>query len=189
MKKILLDVDLVICDPGFLFLINKFLNTNYTLEDFTDYYIDDILGDDSNKEKFYKFYLQNNPYDYMELYENAYEVIEKLNKKYDIYICSACVNPFFIQDSGKLFMYKYNWLIKTLPFLDPYKFIFTSTKNSFKADIQIDDRLDNLKNDIPERFLFDSYHNKNITKEELDNAGVIRVNNWKEIEQLLLEEK
>lgn len=185
-KKILLDVDEVICNTGFLYLINQFLGTNHKIEDFTDYYIDDIIGDDEKKQEFYKYYLEFNSYDYAELLPFACEVIEKLNKVYDIYICSACVNPFFIQDSGKSFMDKYNWLLKTLPFLNPNNFIFTNSKNMVKADVQIEDRLSNMEGDIPLKLLFSSYHNKEISDEELETQNVRRVTGWKEIEKILL---
>lgn len=33
MKKIMIDMDDVICDGGFLSLINQFLKANYTVED------------------------------------------------------------------------------------------------------------------------------------------------------------
>jgi len=186
-KKILIDVDEVICDSGFLYLVNKFLNTNYKIDDFTEYYIDDyVLKDDETKEKFYQYYLQHNSYDYATLLPNAYEVIEKLNCKYDVYICSACVMFCLINNSGKFFMDKYDWLIKTFPFLNPNNFILTNSKNIIKADIQIDDRLSNLEGDISIKLLFDSYHNKNISDSELQSKNIIRVNNWKEIDKLLL---
>ena len=42
-KKILLDCDKVICFSGFLEAVNDFLGTNYEIDDFTDYYIDDVI--------------------------------------------------------------------------------------------------------------------------------------------------
>lgn len=185
-KKLLIDIDDVVCDSGFLYLMNKFLNTNYKIDDFTEYYIDDVIGDDKAKQKFYKYYINKNSYDHAKLYPNAYKVIKKLNEKYDIYICTACINPFFIDRSSSIFVNKYNWLLKTLPFLDPNKFIFTNAKNIVKADIQIDDRLTNLQGDIKQKYLFTSYHNKNISDAELKSLNIIRVNNWKEIERELL---
>lgn len=185
-KKIILDIDDVICDSGFLYLINQFLGTNYKIDDFTDYYIDDIIGNQQKKQEFYKYFLKYNAYDYVELFPNAYETIEKLNKKYDIYICSACVNPFFINESGRRFMDKFDWLVKTFPFLDPNKFIFSNAKNMLQADIQIDDRLPNLEGDIPLKFLFTSYHNKEISDSELELKNVVRVTDWKDIERILL---
>lgn len=71
---------------------------------------------------------------------------------------------------------------------------FTSAKHLFKADIQIDDRLSNFDNDIKTKILFPSYHNRNITDEELKEKMILRAgNNWKngwlEIENILLKEK
>lgn len=183
-KKLLIDVDEVLCNSGFLPLVNEFKNTNYKIDDFTDYYLDDYVLS-SGKEK-QKFYLEKNSYDYATLLPNAYEVLEKLNRIYDIYICSACVMFCMIEQSGKFFMDKYNWLLKTFPFLDPNKFILTNSKNIFKADIQIDDRLSNLGGDISQKLLFTSYHNKNISDKELNILNIIRVNSWKDIEKILL---
>ena len=88
-------------------------------------------------------------------------------------------------------MDKYNFLIKNFSFLNPEHFIFTNTKNLFKADIQIDDRLSNFDNEIETKILFPSYHNKNISDNELKQNGVIRAgydwkNGWNEIEKILL---
>ena len=66
-----------------------------------------------------------------------------------------------------------------------------NTKNLFKADIQIDDRLSNFDNEIETKILFPSYRNKNISDNELKQNGVIRAGyDWKngrnEIEKILL---
>lgn len=190
----LVDVDECICDPGFLYLVNKFLNTNYDIDDFTEYYIDDIIGDDAAKQAFYKFYLQHNSYDYAKIYPYAQEVLEKLNSLYEIYICSACANPFFLKESGNQFANKYNFLINNFPYLDPKKFIFTGVKNIFVADIQIDDNLNHLQGNIPLKLLFPSYHNKTIPPEELIKYHVMRVGHskedaWQEIGKMLIYKK
>ena len=54
MQKLLVDIDEVLCQSTFLDEMNKFLKTNYKIDDFTEYYIDDALGTDENKQKFYK---------------------------------------------------------------------------------------------------------------------------------------
>lgn len=185
-KKILLDLDDVICEPGYLTLINKFLNTNYTLDDFDTYYLDDIIEDEEEKIKLNHFYLKHNLYDYAKVLPNAYDIMEKLSEKYDIYICSACIPILLKEKSGRCFVDKYNYLINNFPFLEPEKFIFTNSKNIIKADVQIDDRLSNLRNDTKIRLLFTSYHNKNISDEYLKEVGVIRVNNWLEVADILL---
>ena len=185
-KKILIDVDEVICHAGLLKLMNDFLGTSYRLEQFTNYYIDDDVFDSEVKKKeFFDFYVTQDGYKDAVLLPYAYETLEKLSKSYDIYICSAFVMDGYENLSGKFIMDKYNYLIKTFPFLDAKKFIFTGAKNFFEGDIQIDDRLPNLKGNISKKFLFLSYHNRNIEKEELEKYNVTPVEGWKEILSLL----
>ena len=52
--------------------------------------------------------------------------------------------------------------------------------------MQIDDRLPNLQGEVKTKLLFDAYHNRTITDEELQIQGVKRVKSWKEIEDILL---
>ena len=75
--------------------------------------------------------------------------------------------------------------MRELDFLDPEKIIFTNSKNIFKADVQIDDRLPNLQGDVKIKLLFDAYHNRKISDEELIKNKVIRVKSWDEIEEIL----
>lgn len=192
-KKILLDVDEVICSSGFLSAVNEFLGTNYEIDDFTDYYIDRKAIPKEKIEEFKEFVNNRNLYENTYILPGATEVIKRLNEVYDIYICSACVNGLNVEGSGKIFMDKYNFLIKNFSFLNPEHFIFTNTKNLFKADIQIDDRLSNLDDEIEIKILFPSYHNKNVTDEELNQKGVLRAgydwrNGWNEIEKILLKD-
>lgn len=189
-KKLLLDVDEVICFSGFLEAVNDFMGTNYEIDDFTDYYIDEVVIPKDRFDEFNQFVNGRNLYDKAHLLPGAIETIKKLNEFYDIYICSSCINDFDINGSGRIFADKYDFLISTLPFLNPKKFIFTSVKNMFKADIQIDDRLSNFDDEIETKILFPSYHNKDVTDEELKLKGVCRVGNdwrtaWNEIGKIL----
>ena len=106
-------------------------------------------------------------------------------EKYDIYICSAFVMDGYEHLSGKFIMDKYNFLVKKFPFLDAKKFIFTGAKNLFEADVQLDDRLSNMKGNVKQKFVFLSYHNRNIPKEELEKYNVVPVNGWKEVLEIL----
>ena len=49
-KKILLDIDEVFCFSGYLELVNEFLNTNYIIDDFTEYYIDEAAISKDRKQ-------------------------------------------------------------------------------------------------------------------------------------------
>lgn len=189
-KKLLLDVDEVICFSGFLEAVNDFMDTNYEIDDFTDYYIDEVVIPKDRFDEFNRFVNNRNLYENVHILPGAIDTIKRLNEEYDIYICSSCVNDFDVNGSGRIFADKYNFLIRTLPFLNPKKFIFTSVKNMFKADIQIDDRIANFDTDIETKILFPSYHNKDVLDDELLEKGILRVgydwrSGWQEIETLL----
>ena len=171
--------------------VNEFLGTNYEIDDIEDFYIDRILIPPERVEEWQKFMAGRNFYENPDILPDAIEVIEKLNQQYQIYIYSSCVTRLNIAGSGRMFADKYDFLIKYLPFLDPEHFIFTSVKHLFTADIQIDDRVENFDNNVEMKILSPSYHNKNISEDELREKGVIRAGRewrtgWKEVEKILL---
>lgn len=193
-KNILLDVDEVICFAGFLDYANEFMNTNYEIDDIKTYFIDDTIIPQNKIKEYNKFLNSKNIYENAHILPNAIESIKKLNEYYNIIICSACINPYDVENSGKYFKDKYDFLIKTLPFLKPENFIFTNTKNIIKADIQIDDRVSNLVNDIPIKILFPSYHNKEIADEYLSSKNIIRAGKdwrtgWQNVLDILIKKE
>ena len=190
-KVLLLDVDEVICFPGFIDAINEFMKTSYVIDDFKDYYLDEVAVPKGLMDEFNRFVNRINLYENAHIIPGAIETIKKLCEVYDVYICSSCVNPFDIEGSGRIFKDKYDFLIRTLPFIEPTHIILTSAKHLFKADIQIDDRLSNLDDSIPVKILFTSYHNKDIEDTVLKERGIVRAgddwrNAWKAIENILL---
>ena len=192
MKKVLLiDVDEVITFSDILDAINEFMNTDYSIDDFNTYFIDrEVIPQDKILE--YNNYLVSRGfYKKPKVLPNAVEVIKDLNEIYDVYICSSCINLIDVNSSGAIFKDKFDFLVNLLPFINPKHFIFTSSKHLIKADIIIDDLIDNLKNDIELKILFPSYHNKETSNEELDKFGIIRAgydwqNGWEEIKKILL---
>ena len=190
-QTLLLDVDEVIVFSGFLEAINDFLGTNYVIDEFSEYYIDSVVIPSDRMDEFNEFLRNRNLYDYAPLLPNAIEVIKKLNEVYDIYILSSCVNFLDVDGSGRYFADKYNFLRKTLPFIDPSHIILTSAKHLFVAGIQIDDRINNFGPHVNLKILFPSYHNKEITDEELKEKGIIRAgydwrDGWSNVEEILL---
>ncbi len=190
-KTLLLDIDEVFCFSGFLEAVNEFLGTSYVIDDFTSYYIDEAAIPKERFDEFNLFLKGRNLYENIFILPGAIEAIKALSEEYDIYVCSSCINPFDVEGSGSLFADKYNMLLEHLPFIDPGHFIFTSAKHMFRADVQIDDRLSNLDESIETRILFPSYHNKDITDEELREKGVLRAGydwryGWENVLNLLL---
>ncbi len=181
-KSIMVDMDDVITTGGFLYLINKYLNTNYTEEDFKDFYMQDVISD---KDAFFKWFRNYNMYDYCTLLPDVKEVLEALSKEYEIFIGTSYIIRDIIKDTGFLLEQKYNFLVENFPFINPYNIVFLGNKSVLNCDIKIDDRIDNLES-ASTKILFTAWHNKDIPKELLDKEKIVRVNNWKEIENILL---
>lgn len=185
MERIMIDMDDVICDGGFLALVNQFLNANYKKDDIKTYYIQDLIPKERYPE-WTEFFNKENVYDYVDFLPDAYEVMKKLSKKYELYICSSYIFRDNEEYSAKNLMNKFEWLYENIPFILPENYIFASNKEIINCQIKIDDKLSNLSGNANKKLLFTAYHNKNITKEELEKNGVKRVNGWKEIENILL---
>ena len=185
MKKILIDMDDVICGGGFLAIVNEFLGTSYKEEDITTYYIQDVIPEE-RKEEWKEFFEGKNIYDYTNLMPDAYEVMKKLSEKYELYIVTAYIFKDDKWKSAEHLKNKFNYLMKTFPFIKPENYIFTSSKEIIKGDIRIDDKASNLVGDAEKKLLFTAYHNRNVSDEELEKEGLIRVNGWKDIEKMLM---
>ena len=185
MKRIMIDMDNVITNPLFLEFVNEFLGTNYKLDDLDEYYLQNLITKDN--EKFWDFIKDKNLYEDVLLFDDCYNVLEKLNECYDLYIVTAytwgdACNEFVANTLRD----KYLFLRSKLPFIDRKNFIFATNKNIMNFDIRIDDRLNNLDGaDV--KLLFNAWHNKNYSDSELENQNVIRVNNWKDVEKILLD--
>lgn len=195
-KSILLDVDEVICFSGYLELVNEFLHTNYTIDDFEEYYIDTVAIPDEQKPQFYQFIRTKDQYANRETLPGALDAIKSLSMYYDIYICSDCISTFDIDDSGRIFKNKFDYLHKLIPedVIPVKNYIFTGAKNMCIADIQIDDLVSNLNPKIPIKILFPSYHNKNVSEDELKAKKIIRAGydyhtGWQNVCKILLSPK
>ena len=189
MKKIvLIDIDDVISDNVYLKVLNKMLGTNKTEVECNEYHVEDNFSlTDKQIENYYNELGRVNPYEYSIIKPNCKETIEKLCEKYDVYICSAAALKENLKESGNYFKYKYDYIINNFPFLNPFNIIFTNNKPLIKGDILIDDKPANfVGGGFSTKILFTAFHNKNLTDEDLKKQGLIRVDNWKEIADILL---
>ncbi len=186
MKKIMVDMDEVLCTGGYLEIVNRFLNTHYTLEELPGYCAEDMIPKERLKE-YYEYFKGQNVYEYSYEIKDAVEVLEKLSKKYEIYICTAYYADVYKMDYGRLLLDKYIWLQEHIPFISPYHYIFMNDKSLLECDIKIDDRLSNLNGYGEQKYLFSSYHNGNVTEDELKEVGATLVSGWKELERILLD--
>ena len=107
--------------------------------------------------------------------EGSIEMLEKLNKKYEVVVISMATEfPVSLTD-------KRLWLQDYYPFIRWTQMVFCGNKNLIIADIMIDDHLKNLDNFRGETIMFSQPHNMNET-----GTRHIRVGSWDEIAKILL---
>ena len=186
MKKIMIDLDETICSPSYLKEVNKYLNTNYKYEDIKTYFVEDIIAEDKKQDFLDYFYQNVNVYDDAMILPDALGVIEKLSHFYEIYIVSAFVDKRRIKESSIMAKYKYEWILKNMPFIDPKKIVLTGSKDIIMCDIKIDDKVGNLKGYGETKLLMDQLHNQKYSFEELTNLNIKRVYDWQQVEAILL---
>lgn len=185
-KNLMIDMDDVIVSGGFLYLLNDFLGTSYKEEDFKTFYMQNIIPR-SYISDFFEYFFSKNLYDYCILNDNAYEVINELSDFYNIIIATSYTYKEDIINSGIMLKYKYDYLLKTFPFLTPENFNFTTDKSYLYCHVRIDDNIKNLYGPGVERkILYTAYHNRDISDEELSKKGIERAENFNHVKRLLL---
>lgn len=186
-SRILIDVDDVIVKHPFLNAINDFTGKKYDILCAKNYFLQDELLNVSESEGFLHYLIEKDIYENCELMEYTKEILKILVGCMDVFPCSSCTVLHMESISGIMFARKYDFLMREFPYLDPNKIVLTGTKDIFASfDYQVDDRIDHLRGDVVHKFLFTAWHNVDISKEELDLKGIIRVNNWVEILQNII---
>ncbi len=183
MKTIMVDMDDVITYGKFTQILEDYLGYKPNYKSLKGYYVQDLLKE--KKDDFFQKFKDMNMYDGARLLPNCYDVLKKLSEVYEIYICTDYIWREIIEYAGNNLKNKYDFLYHKLDFLDPRNFIFSYHKSLIQCDIKIDDKIEHLSG-AKQKLLFTAYHNKNMSEEKLKEENVIRVNNWKEIERLLL---
>lgn len=107
--------------------------------------------------------------------ENSQAIMLKLSEQYKIFIVSAAM------EFPNSLVEKQLWLNEHFPFIGWQQMVFCGSKEIIKADIMIDDHFKNLNFFTGETIMYTQPHNK-----LADNGKHTRVDNWLEIEQILL---
>ena len=184
MKTIMVDMDDVLTYGNFSEILENYLGYIPDYDNIKNYYIQDILGE--KKNDFFNKFKDMNIYDNATLLPNCYDVLKELSRYYKIYICTDYIWQEIIAYAGNNLKNKYDFLYQQLDFISPKNFIFTADKSIINCDIKIDDKISNIEG-AKIKLLFTAWHNKEVTKEELDKQNIIRVNNWEDIKKILLE--
>lgn len=180
-KRIMIDMDDCITDGTFRRQIEEYIGGKIDINK-TGYYLQNALGE--RKEEFFRKGPLN-MYEDAPLKNGAYEVIEKLNQVYDIYIVTNyCIPDAHFQEGNHL-KFKMEYLQKHLPFLKTEQIVFLNDKKLMNFDIRIDDSIRHLVGGET-LLLFDAWSNQSLTEEELASKNIRRVMNWQEIADILL---
>ena len=126
-----------------------------------------------------------NAYEGCNLLPNCAEVLEKLNKKYDLFIVTRFIWDKHPEFSGDIIKNKFNFLQEKLPFIKPEQCVFIQDKLMLDFDIRIDDDPKHL-GESKIKLLFNSPDNQDVHPEDLLRERIIRVNSWREIDKILV---
>lgn len=184
-KSIMIDMDEVIVVGNFSNYLIDFLGEVDITH--SEYRQDLIKGKEEKFKKIYKYknLYKNDNGDYIKPLPNCVRVIKELNEKYDVYIVTMYIWKEDVIDAATNLKNKFEYLHHWFPFIDANNFIFMTNKTKIKYDIGIDDRASNLEN-CDKKLLFTEFRNKKLTNEELENKGIMRVNNWLDVKKELL---
>jgi 5'(3')-deoxyribonucleotidase len=130
-------------------------------------------GFPDNHSKLKEFIFQPNFFRTMQVNTNSQQVLEKLNKKYELFIVSAAIE--FPQSLPE----KLEWLKEHFPFLTWKQIVFCGSKAVVHGDFMIDDLPHNLERFNGEKFIFTAPHNKHYHQFQ-------RLNDWEEVGKKLL---
>jgi 5'(3')-deoxyribonucleotidase len=175
MKRIAIDMDDVLAKTTHVIIdrINEIVQGQFTYEEL-------MTSTNEYKQEFYNHYLTHNSFlwepgffENIPVNDDAIEVVKKLQEEYEIFIVSAATEfPNSLKE-------KLTWMEKHFPFVTWKHIVFCGHKYMIQADYLIDDHEKNLHTFTGTPLLYTAPHNLHITDFK-------RVNNWKEVEKLLL---
>ncbi|AGC91253.1 5'(3')-deoxyribonucleotidase [Staphylococcus warneri] len=175
-KKIAIDMDEVLADTlgAIIDGVNERANLGITVESLNGQKLKHVIPEHDGLVT--EILREPGFFRHLKVMPNAQEVVEKLNEHYDVYIATAAM------DVPTSFHDKYEWLLEHFPFLDPQHFVFCGRKNIINADYLIDDNPRQLAIFEGESIMYTAVHNMN-------HHEYKRVNGWKDVEALFLNDK
>lgn len=152
-------------------LFNEQHGTNYTLTDFNDYDIENVLPV-KEAVAMKEMYGDNDIYDYVKPLTGAKEGLQKLISDGDqVYLVTAAIPKNYYQ--------KVEWIHHFFPFVDDAHIVSMKHKGLFNCDIMIEDNIKNLiASTLYHRICVDYPWNRNVHDYVYD---IHRCANWNEI--------
>lgn len=169
-SKIALDLDGVIWD-----LVDPWVN-NYNLlyddniktTDIKEYKLSSTLTK-ATSEELHNILLQENFWNNVFPFPNAFEYLDKLNNEYDLYIAT--------KTDYRIYEIKVNRVLKLFPFIKPEQIICINNKSLLDVDWLVDDCADNLNGNY-NKILLDASYNRS-------NYEFIRAKDLKEVYNII----
>jgi 5'(3')-deoxyribonucleotidase len=171
------DVDDVICNlqEVVVNLFNKRYGSHYSVEDFTEYDVMNILPtQDAMVLK--DMYGETGLYDKVKPMPGAQEALEKLiNLGHQVYLVTAAI--------PKTYGEKVAFIKRFFPYIDDGHIVAMRHKHMFKCDVMIEDNLNNLlAKPYYHRICFDRPWNREVNDWTYD---IHRCKNWNEIVEVV----
>lgn len=182
---VLLDCDgpLASFTAGFLAEINTALKTKFKPEQVTDWDILKCLKLDKQRERIYDLLKRPNFCYELPIVAGAQEAVAKLREVADVYVVTAPM-----QSVSDWTRQRERWLKKHFD-IEPDHVIHTVAKHLVRGDVFVDDKFENCeiwqtRNRTAFSLLWDLPHNQEKDASlGLENEGVIRVKDWKTVEE------
>ncbi len=176
MKRIVTDMDDVIADTlaKYIRVCNAELGLSVCKADLGPKDLWDLVG----RENFPRIKTLVEHVDFfgdLEVMPDSQDVLRKLTERYEVFISSSAM------EVPSSFTAKYRWVAKNFPFIPPSHLVFCGDKSILNADYLVDDRERHFQNFRGEGLLFTAPHNLHV-------QGYRRVNGWRDVEALLLEQ-
>ena len=167
---IMCDIDNVICNlqEAVVGLFNERYGTNYTLEDFNDYNIENVLSmQEASLMK--EMYSENGIYDFVKPIAKSQNGLKKLiNSGHQVYLVTDAI--------PRIYHEKVEWVHHFFPFIDDAHIVAMKHKHLFKCDIMIEDNMQNLISGAHyDRICFDYPWNRNFHDHIYD---IYRCEDW-----------
>lgn len=138
---IALDCDGVLADwhEHAFYILNKLLDSNYSVNDLKEWDIDELLESSSiSKNEFWEAINTSNMVAELRPYPKAIEGVKKLQEIADIYVCTSPMIHY-----PNWIIHRNTWLKKYFD-INPKKIIHTSAKYLVSANIFVDDHPNNV---------------------------------------------
>ena len=95
-QKLLIDFDDTICQSVFLKKVNAFLGTDYKIDHFKDYVIDDIVPK-NRREEFFATFFDTDPYEGLPFIDGAKAKIKNLEQSLEFQKYNVITEGLFIR--------------------------------------------------------------------------------------------